>query len=270
MIVTVVTPTLNGIDYLRECIDSARRNGSHDIEIEHVIVDGGSTDGTVELAESCGLRVLRGKDSGIFDAINKGSFNSSGELLGFLGADDVMMDGAMQAVVRAYQGSGRRWVVGGIRWIDEHGRSLGMLAAPPSWMTPRMHVCLGWNPIMHMATYFSREFFTELGGFNIDYKDSGDYEMFARALSRSPYARLARPVACFRRTGLNNSAVNMERTDRENRAVRSQFGPPSQLERWLWQYALKAWVNLTNPQWLLHKLAEPALIRLNLQERAYF
>src|SRR6187549_3363851 len=116
MIVTIVTPTLNAVEYLKECIESARRNTTKDIEIEHVIVDGGSTDGTVELARSYGLRVLQGKDSGIFDAINKGSFDSSGELLGFLGADDVMLDGASSAVVQAYRKSGRRWVVGGIKW----------------------------------------------------------------------------------------------------------------------------------------------------------
>ena len=85
MIVTVVTPTLNGVRHLRECIESARRNKSRGIEVEHVIVDGGSTDGTVELARSYGLRVMQGKDKGIFDAINKGSFASSGELLGFFG-----------------------------------------------------------------------------------------------------------------------------------------------------------------------------------------
>ncbi|MFC7690421.1 glycosyltransferase [Paeniroseomonas aquatica] len=136
MIVTVVTPTLNGIEYLAECIASVQRNRTRDIEIDHVIVDGGSTDGTVEMAEAAGLRVMTGKDSGIFDAINKGSFNSEGALLGFLGADDVMLEGAMAEVVRAWRDSGRRWVVGGIRWIDDRGRDLGELAAPPGWMTP--------------------------------------------------------------------------------------------------------------------------------------
>jgi glycosyltransferase involved in cell wall biosynthesis len=91
-----------------------------------VIVDGGSTDGTVEFAQSYGLRVLQGKDSGIFDAINKGSFDSSGELLGFLGADDVMREGGLAAVVEAYRKSGRRWtpLFGQIRCnnkaIDRH------------------------------------------------------------------------------------------------------------------------------------------------------
>lgn len=269
-IATVVTPTLNGIDFLAECIASVKRNERHDLRIEHVIVDGGSTDGTVELARANGLRVLTGKDRGIFDAINKGSFDSSGELLGFLGADDTMEDGAMAAIVEAYRRSGRRWVVGGIRWTDERGRGMGELAAPPSWMTVRMHVCLGWNPIMHMATYVSRDFFQELGGFNIEYRDSGDYDMFARALSKEPYARVARPLACFRRTGQNNSAVNVARAEGECRRVLDTFGPASQAERRLWRGVLKSWFNLSNPTWLCWKLQERARLRLRLQERAYF
>lgn len=269
MIVTVVTPTLNGKDYLEECILSAERNNSKTVEVEHLIVDGGSTDGTVELAESHGLRVLKGKDSGIFDAINKGSFNSSGELLGFLGADDVMLPGALDPVVALYERSGRRWVVGGIRWIDQRGRSLGELAAPPSWMTPRMHVCLGWNPIMHMATYFSRAFYTELSGFNIDYKVSGDYEMFTRALSVAPYARLRQPVACFRRTGANTSATQSARGDREIQQFAGRYGPRTDFERRIWRSVLKARLNFGNPQWLVSKLASRSRQRLG-GEQAYF
>jgi glycosyltransferase involved in cell wall biosynthesis len=270
MIVTIVTPTLNAREHFRECIESARMNESNDIQVEHIIVDGGSVDGTVELAESYGLRVLKGKDRGIFDAINKGSFDSSGDLLGFLGADDIMLKGALEQIVRAYRKNNRRWVVGGIRWIDEHGRSLGNLAAPPSWMTPRMHVCLDWNPIMHMATYFSRDFFTALGGFNIDYKDAGDFEMFARALSKEPYERVPVLIACFRRTGMNNSVVNSERANREIRSVCGTFGPKSNLERACWRYLLKAWFNFRNPQWLVRKLSDSLCARIGLQEKTYY
>lgn len=270
MIVTVVTPTLNGMPYLRECIESVRKNGSRNVEVEHVIVDGGSTDGTIELAQSYGLPLLTGKDKGIFDAINKGSFNSRGELLGFLGSDDVMLDGALDAVVEAYRASGRRWVVGGIHWIDEHGNSLGQLRAPPTWMTVRMHACLEWNPIMHMATYFSREFYTELGGFNIDYKDSGDFDMFARALSQEPFGRIGRQIAAFRRTGSNNSVVNRARGMREAQTVYERFGATSAVEHQLWRYLLKCWFNFSNPDWMAHKVSNSLLLRLQPQKKSYF
>lgn len=270
MIVTIVTPTLNAVAYLKECIESARRNATRDVEIEHVIVDGGSTDGTVELALGYGLRVLQGKDSGIFDAINKGSFNSSGELLGFLGADDVMLDGAAAAVVAAYRRSGRRWVVGAIRWTDAKGQGLGGLAAPPNWVTPAMLVCLGWNPIMHMATYFSRTFFEELGGFDIAYKDAGDYEMFCRALAKEPYGRIDRPIACFRRTGVNNSAIHGSRTTAECTRILAQHGPSSKAQRLFWRFLLKVYFNLGNPNWLLSKIADSTRTTLKLQPKAHF
>jgi glycosyltransferase involved in cell wall biosynthesis len=270
MIVTVVTPTYNAFEHLEECIKSVRANAAPGIEVDHVIVDAGSTDGTVELANKFGLRIIQGKDRGIFDAINKGSFTSSAELLGFLGADDVMLPGALSLVVDAYRSRNRRWVVGGIRWIDEQGKSLGDFAVPPQWLTPRMCVCLGWNPIMHMATYFSKDFFRELGGFDPDLKDSGDYEMFSRARAIAPFEPVAQSIACFRRTGLNNSVVNIARASRENDRILLAFGPPHDVERRLWRYLLKAWFNFANPRWSFIKFSNSFRRHLHPQARRYF
>jgi hypothetical protein len=71
----------------------------------------------------------------------------------------------------------------------------------------------------------------ELGGFVISYRDSGDCDTFARALGKAQFGRLARPVACFRQTGLNNSGTNMPRTRTENAPVCTRHGPKPQLER---------------------------------------
>lgn len=269
MLVTIVTPTLNAVRYLQECIESVRRNESDDIKIEHVIVDGGSTDGTVELCESYGLRLIQGKDKGIFDAINKGSFNSTGELVGCLGADDVLLEGSLAEIVRAYRHGGKRWVVGGIRWIDEYGNILGGFAAPPSWIVPRIFVSFDWCSIMHQATYMSRDFFKELGGFNIEYRVVGDFDMFARALSKAPYQRVARQIACYRRTGANYSATHPERTVYESSLVRKDFGPKSKWERRIWRVLMCTWLNIRNPQWFFRRKLGVILWRLGLQEKIY-
>ncbi len=270
MIITVVTPTLNGMPYLKDCIASVKKNRSPDYEIDHVIVDGGSTDGTLELAEREGLRILTGKDKGIFDAINKGSFNSKGDLLGFLGSDDLMLDGALATIARAHRQSSRRWIVGGIVWIDKNGNYLGELKAPPSWMSARMHVCLDWNPIMHMATYFTRELFEELQGFNIEYKDGGDFDMFARALAKEPYERVGQQIVCFRRTGSNNSMLYWERSQKDSLEVKRQFGPKSPSERTFWKYLLKAWLNGVNPSWSTRKASASLMWRFGLNTERYF
>ena len=258
MKVTVVTPTWNARTHLRDCIESARAQQCADVEVEHIIVDAGSEDGTIELARSYGLDVRVGKDRGIFDAINKGSFNSTGELLGFLGADDTLLPGGLKQIVDAYRAGGRPWVVGGIAWTGAGGESRGYLAAPPTWMNPSVHASLGWNCIMHMATYVSRPFFTELGGFNIDYRVSGDYDFFSRALKASPYTRVASPIACFRRTGVNFSAVSLERARVEYDTLATREAPSSPLQRRVSKLALQVWLNGRNPGWAFRKWALPS------------
>jgi glycosyltransferase involved in cell wall biosynthesis len=270
MIITIVTPTLNGADYLLSCIQSVQRNRHPSYEIDHVIVDAGSTDGTVEIARENGLRIIQGKDRGIFDAINKGSFNSKGDLLGFLGSDDLMLDGALLAIAETHRRTQAAWIVGGILWIDENGKDLGALAAPPSWMNAEVHACLSWNPIMHMSTYFSRAFFTELGGFDITYKDAGDYELFARALSQRPYVRIAQPLTCFRRTRKNNSVVNGVRARSEADKVLSNFGPKSQATQAFWRGTMKVWFNLRNPTWMTQKALGRLRRRLDPASPCYF
>ena len=113
-----------------ECIESVKIQRSENVDVEHMIVDRGSTDGTLEFARRRGCTVMTGKDDRIFDAINKDSFAAQGELLGFLGCDDILLPGALEQVVQTYEPSGRRWVVVGIRWLDGRGTPRGDRAAP--------------------------------------------------------------------------------------------------------------------------------------------
>jgi hypothetical protein len=81
---------------------------------------------------------------------------------------------------------------------------------------------------------------------------------------------VARPIACFRRTGKNNSVVNSARAKAECELVLRKFGPNSEIERQFWKYVLKLWFNIVNPGWLLHKTTRLVPARLRLQEQIYF
>jgi hypothetical protein len=164
-----------------------------------------------------------------------------------------LLEGALQVVARQYREGQHRWISGGVRWIDGDGRDLGSTSAPGAWMTTKVFACLGWCCVWHMATYVSRGLFEELGGFKVDFKDAGDYEFFARALSQSSYKRITRPLAAYRLTGQNNSVIHRERTNLECRRVLNSFGPPSDLERIAYRYLLKLWVNGANPVWCAKK-----------------
>jgi glycosyltransferase involved in cell wall biosynthesis len=252
MIVTVVTPSLNGIQYVRDCISSTRNQASDQVEVEHILVDAGSTDGTPEYAAAQGCKVIREK-SGIFAAINTGSQAARGVLLGFLGCDDILLPGALDAVVRGYQRSGRRWIIGGCRWLDANGASKGGYRAPPSWLSAPMMASLGWSPIPHTATFTHRDLFAELGGFDATFKYAGDYEFFVRARRLEPFARVPRVLTCFRRHGANTSMQFDDKHMAELQSIAARFGPDTERQRTAYRYFLKVWLNGTNPWWFAQK-----------------
>jgi glycosyltransferase involved in cell wall biosynthesis len=252
MIISVVTPTLNSARWIEACAGSVRMQAGPGVDVEHVVIDGGSSDDTVELARRAGCRVVGdGDDEGIFDAVNKGTRASTGQLVGFLGADDVLMPGALDAIARRYVSSGRRWVTGSYQWTDGLLRPLGTIAAPPERLTAEEHAMLGWSWPLHMATYVERSLFDEIGGFDLRYPIAADYRFFCEAMRRTPFARVGQVVAVFRRHGDNTSMVDPA-TD-ELRQVSLDYGPTSPVRRAYYRLKVKAWVNVRNPRWAYRK-----------------
>jgi glycosyltransferase involved in cell wall biosynthesis len=261
---------LNGGSYFQESIGSVKEAAKSQIAIEHLIIDGGSTDGSVELAEAAGVRVLKEPEIGLTGRLNVGYRAAKGELIGFLGADDVLLPGAIEAVVEAYRRSGRRWVVGGYRWIAADGRSLGEFRAPPRWMTWKCLVACDWTPISPVATYMNREFFLQLGGYDERFIVVADFDLSARALYREPFGRIARPLACWRRHGQNYSVVHRDGLLKEGHAIRESFGMSNGLSRSFLRYAMKAWFHVSNPRWCAGKMIERARLHLGIAQESYY
>jgi glycosyltransferase involved in cell wall biosynthesis len=253
MLVSIVTPSLNGMEYLSECIESTRRQATKNVEVEHIFVDGGSTDGTVEFAASQGCTVLTREESSIYFALNKGARHSNGTLLGSLGCDDVFLPGALESVVQHYERTDAQWLVGGCRWMDQRGTPRGDLRAPPSWLSARALASLGWNCFPDQSTFLRRDFFLELGGFDDSFSYCGDYELYARTLQNAPFTRINRILTGIRRHGDNLSMSADPQRLAEERRVVERYGPESELQRRAYRYLLKLWLNGTNPTWALSK-----------------
>src|SRR5688572_28993516 len=99
--ISVITPCFNSIGTLRETFESVAAQRYPNLE--HLVIDGGSTDGTVELLKHTpGITWLSEKDTGIYDAMNKGIRRATGDIIGILNSDDRYSQGALMKVAQAF------------------------------------------------------------------------------------------------------------------------------------------------------------------------
>ncbi|MCA9149687.1 MAG: glycosyltransferase, partial [Planctomycetales bacterium] len=253
---TIVTPTLNAAKYLPECLKSIEQQRCQGIEIEHLILDGGSTDETLDILDSASVvRVPRGKNDGVIRAMCLGYEAASGDLISFLGADDVLLPGALTAVAETWRREQRSLVLCRSRWTDGSLNSLGELAPAPRWLTASIHASLGWNYLGAANTFITPSLYRELGGFDETLRRSEDYEFFTRCLARQvPFSRVNQTVCLFRRHGDNASLQHDETYAADLARICRDYGPSSQSLAKFYGNAFRAWIYLRNPSWSAHQL----------------
>jgi len=187
MLISVITVTLNCSATILRCLESVNRQDWP--EIEHLIIDGGSTDGTTELIRNSSNRVatlISEPDRGIYDAINKGISLATGEIIGFLHADDVF-DGSktLSTIARLFSSPekggelpdgcyGDLLFMGG----TDHDREVRTWKSTP--FNPK-NVRWGWTP-PHPSIFLRKEVYRELGGFDPSFSIAGDYDFQLRLM----------------------------------------------------------------------------------------
>lgn len=128
MLVSVITPCLNAADWLERCVDSVASQTYP--RVEHIVVDGGSTDGTVDLLQKLGVEFISEPDSGQANAINKGFRLARGDALGWLNADDALLPDAVERVVAALRANpSAGWAYGPCR-LQRDGKPQVALRPP--------------------------------------------------------------------------------------------------------------------------------------------
>jgi glycosyltransferase involved in cell wall biosynthesis len=252
--ISIITATLNAERFLRGCVQAVREQVGDGFTVEHVVVDGGSRDATVEIARSSGCVLIKGRDTGVYDALNKGIRVASGEVFVCLGADDAVAPGALKAVADWFNCRRSEWMVGGHRWVSGEGRSIGVMRAPPRWIPREVFASLGWCCISAQASYMTRDFFERLGGFDASYKIMADYKMYAEALDAEPFDRLAQVLAIGCLHGENVSAATSSSLYlSEGARIANAYGPRSRVLRQICRQGLRVWLNGRNPDWFLGK-----------------
>lgn len=179
-LVSIVTPSLNMAKYLPETIESVL---SQDYpRIEYIVMDGGSTDGTLELLPAYGDRLLftSGKDKGPADAIHRGFQAARGKIFAWLNADDTYLPGAVRTAVAYIQAHPQIDVVYGEGyWIDEYGALIRRYPTLP--FDPRVleRDCFICQP----ASFFRASAYQRCG-LDPDVNPSFDYDLWIRMTQR--------------------------------------------------------------------------------------
>ena len=179
MKISVVTPVLNRVDTLSDCLRSVA--SQTDADLEHVIQDGRSTDGSLECAQSWesphAVQVQSVADKGLYDAVNRGIARCQGDVIGLLGSDDFLADSrVISDVAAAFSDASVDGVYGDLDLISQSGRVLRHWRAGPYW---RQRVRWGWMP-PHPTLYLRRDVFERLGAYNTAYRIAGDYDAMLR------------------------------------------------------------------------------------------
>lgn len=208
MKITVVTVCRNSAATLRDTLESVLAQSW--TGYEYLVVDGGSTDGTCDMLRDFEerfhgrLKWISEPDSGIYDAMNKGIRMSSGDVIGFLNADDYYQDsGVLEAVAGAFAQHGTDAVHGNLHYINGDRKVVrtwrGTDYRPGSFQR-------GWCPA-HPTFYCRKACFTRYGGFDPSIGSAADFELMLRFIekNRISTAHIDRNMV-FMRTGGSSTA----------------------------------------------------------------
>lgn len=174
--ISIVTISFNQVQYLKDCIDSVLSQSG--VNVQYIVVDPGSTDGSRELIASYGNRIISvfEKDDGPADGLRRGFDRATAPICGFLNSDDIFYPGALAAVVEEFRRNPSIALVGGYGYIiDENGNKTKHVKT--SIIRPKPYV-YGAVTLFQQGTFFSREMYICVGGFNLKNRTCWDGELF--------------------------------------------------------------------------------------------
>lgn len=185
MKVSIITAVFNGAETIKDCTKSIHTQTHPDIE--HIIIDGGSTDGTIEIIKDHKDRIcqfISEKDNGLYEAMNKGIRLAKGDLIGFLNADDTYYNEDVISEVTAFmQKDCLEALYGDLIYIDRtNTNKVVRYWRPGRYKTGAFYH--GWVP-PHPTFFCRKEMFERFGYFNDKLKIAADFELMLRFIEKN-------------------------------------------------------------------------------------
>ena len=182
MKISIITVTKNDRDNIENCIESVLSQGHKNIE--YILIDGASTDGTVNIIKQYIGRIskwISEEDSGIYDAMNKGINIASGDIVGFLNSDDIYADtDILELVAEAFQNSDIDSCYGDLVYVSKDDTNKIIR----NWKSCELDYELfknGWHP-PHPTFFVKKSVYEKYGTFDTKYKIGADYALMLKFL----------------------------------------------------------------------------------------
>lgn len=240
---SIVTPNFNGAPHLAECLESIRSQACDGVDVEQIVMDGGSTDGSREIIgrfrDSLAFAACE-SDNGPADAINKGFALATGDIVAWLNADDLYRPGALSRVARCFESDpGLALCFGRCDIIDDEG---AIIRRPISrfkhaWYPFACRFTIQMlNYVSQPALFFRRGALERAGALRTDMKAAWDYEFLLRLWRQGRAKALGgAPLSAFRWTPGSISGSNFHRQFDEELAAAvadaGRFSPQVLLHR---------------------------------------
>ncbi len=220
MTISIITPSYNQAKFLERTLDSVHTQHG-DFRLEHIVVDGGSTDGSVELLKNRGdaIKWISQRDEGQADALNKGIAMAGGDIIGWLNSDDTYEPGCLATVAKIFADEPQtRWLYGKVRIIDADDREIRRLVTLYKNLRMRRwsyRKLLEENWISQMGVFWRRQAGEQTGPFRKDLHYCMDYNYWLRLGEKWPGRFVNRYLAAFRAHSTSKSTTSFRKQFRE-------------------------------------------------------
>lgn len=252
MKISVVTPSFNQAVFLERTLRSVH-DQEGDFELEHLVIDGGSTDDTVEILKrwTDKLWFVSEPDRGQSHALNKGIDKATGEIIVWLNSDDILLPGTLAKVAEYFQSHPQvQWLYGKSMFIDEYDREIRKPINGYKNLLGRRYsytILLLENYITQASAFFRRRFYLDAGGVDESLKYDMDYELWLRFGRICPPGYINDVLAAFRFYRECKTGGDIDETLRvANEIVQryaNEIGKPwlGKVNYW-WYYKRTSWI----------------------------
>lgn len=230
MRISVCMPSFNQARFIEAAIVSVLSQDHDNVEL--IFVDGGSTDGTLDIASRYKNEMavcVSEPDRGQSDALRKGFEKATGDVLTWLNTDDLLLPGALRETAAAFE-RGAEWMLGNVVWISVDGLVMRVRKGErySRLLGPRMGVLSACGP----SAFFSRDLYRNVGGINVDFNYSMDTDLWWRfAMSGARFVRLSGYTWALRLHEEAKTSAHLFRPDGDAAAQRAVSANRAEDER---------------------------------------